>query len=374
MSLHPGKFRYPVKSALFTACAAEGPALNAVTLTPGKVQFVRINLIVVGVNLTESVSTPVFAPEECYGTFALEATTNLNLSHPTFQTQVSTQSAPFFNESETPYGYFGMDDIPTSIAFQTPRNSSGNVGLNTPPSLAKNTSSPTVFTFQISHQNENQNIASEDNYGYFNPELISPSHDANHDMVLSTASSDSSHVDAPTCHRSLSDGTTKNRSTIDSNGFPSAIRLHHSQSHKVTSNSGASPINRLQLSSLLDESSHQAWKEGKYQEAYQITHLVHNEIRSYLQNLKQLHGQQKKDENDSHTPSKLTDWIPTAAATEDLRLLAKTLAQKGDIQKVSNISFLDHSIRECMQTLIPTVLRIKRHGTSSSFLILLPES
>lgn len=32
--------------------------------------------------------------------------------------------------------------------------------------------------------------------------------------------------------------------------------------------------------------------------------------------------------------SEITNWIPPAISTEDLRLLAKTLAQKGDIQKV----------------------------------------
>jgi hypothetical protein len=236
-----------------------------------------------------------------------------------------------------------MEDLPTASQFQTPRAAPQVIS---PPSRP-NHSNAQVFTFQQQavSQSQSQSSIDENNYGYFNPELISRPTDihriTSHDQILTTASCDSSHPEAPSYYRSTSDPRAQNRTTVDSNGFPSAaLRLQQSQSHRVTLSNGNSPMNRLELSSLLDESSHQAWKERKYQEAFKITDMVHTQIKSYLENLRRLHtsgGGRERTPSESETLllSELTEWIPSVAATEDLTLLAKTLAQKGDIQKVS---------------------------------------
>jgi hypothetical protein len=289
-----------------------------------------------------------FVPQEesPYGTFG--AVQSIQEFHPSSSLQPKPSHVPpTFNETETPYGYFGMEDLPTASPFQTPRSLSQ---VSSPPSQ----SNAQVFTFQQqpSHSQSESSVIEENNYGYFNPELISPPSDihriTSHDQIMMTASCDSTHLDAPSCYRSISDTAPKNRISVDVNSFPNALRLHQSQSHRVTLSNGSSPMNRLELSSLLDESCHQAWKERKYHEAFKITDMVHSQIKSYLENLRRLHssngekGERSPSESETLLLSDLTEWIPSAAATEDLTLLAKTLAQKGDIQKASALLSLGH--------------------------------
>lgn len=289
-----------------------------------------------------TIQTMNFVPSECpYGTFGVGQPMQEFHPSPSLQPKpsISSHISPTFNETETPYGYFGMEDFPAASPFQTPRS----LPIISPSHTKSNAQ---IFTFQqqIPHSQSEPSFIEENNYGYFNPELISSPSDihriTSHDQIMMTASCDSCHFDAPSCFRSKSDIPLKNH---DVNSFPHALRLQQSQSHRIPSSNGSPAMNRLELSSLLDESSHQAWKERKYHEAFKITDMVHSQIKSYLENLRRLHsssgeaGERSASENEVLLLSELTDWIPSAAATEDLTLLAKTLAQKGDIQKARDL-------------------------------------
>ena len=207
----------------------------------------------------------------------------------------SRAPAQSIDESENPYGYFGMENTTPPISnsihsspFQsTPRN--GLYPQISPQhSNIQTTGSPQIFTFQQPQQQ--QNFATEDNYGYFNHDALPIPNEiqrlVSHDQILSITSTDGSQVDQPLCLRSASDPIAK--STGDLSLPP--MKLHQTQSYRILSTNGNQPfpqINRSELSCLLNESSH-CGREGKHEEALKITTLVDQEIRVYIENVKRL--------------------------------------------------------------------------------------
>jgi hypothetical protein len=264
---------------------------------------------------------PVYSQpsESPYGTFGAKQETSDLASYPSY----SAPALQSFNEADNPYGYFGNEDALSSASpFQTPR---GGVASQSTSNGLGPSHSPHAFTFQTTSLHTEASL-SEENYGCFDPDS---------DQIHLTASLDIPHV-APSFPRSISESIPKSWST-DPDVFPNAPRLFPSKSHRVITSTSAPSLNRLMLSSYLDDSSHLAWKEGKHAEAFEVTNTVHNEIKSYLANIRsssERRVERSSSEGDPLVASELIEWIPSTAASDDLRLLAKTLAQKGDIQKV----------------------------------------
>ncbi|CAE7382460.1 unnamed protein product, partial [Symbiodinium microadriaticum] len=95
---------------------------------------------------------------------------------------------------------------------------------------------------------------------------------------------------------------------------------------------GHSSLPRSELNNRLDESCH-CEREGKLDTALEIANNVYDTVRSYVHNIQELQRGGSAGSGLTELSSTSSGESLSSVPTDDLGLLAKTLQQRGDIQK-----------------------------------------
>jgi len=199
-------------------------------------------------------------------------------------------------------------------------------GGRPPPIHVYSTPTTPATTAHFQHIPSEGSECPDDNYGYFSGDLTNGSVPANHLRA-----------------RSDGEGINISHANSDSSIYPDSLTLRSGFSSTWASGGagvmgeGSTVQLRRDLSGMLDESCHHE-REGDLEKALHLANNVDHMIRSFIENVHTLSSSVPDDSGRPINP--LTQHCTESSKdpllsvpTDDLQLLAKTLLQKGDIQK-----------------------------------------